>query len=141
MPDPGTDGGATSGDAGGATPKQKPSGKPAADGNQPPERVLLVMILPNRSVLDDIVTGLLDMGVAGTILESKGLMTLVKEEMPVFSGLAALMGEQTASRVVMSVTTPKGAAEVFHFLESEVSEPDRPIAVTVRLDEVMGLRR
>ena len=64
-------------------------------GKKLPERVLLVMIVPNRTVLDDIVTGLLDMGVGGTIVESKGLMALVKEEMPVFSGLAALIGEQT----------------------------------------------
>jgi hypothetical protein len=109
-------------------------------GKKLPERVLLVMIVPNRTVLDDIVTGLLDMGVGGTIVESKGLMALVKEEMPVFSGLAALIGEQTGSRVVFSITTEKLAQEVFGFLESEVSEPDRPIAVTVPVSGVLGLR-
>jgi hypothetical protein len=106
-----------------------------------PASVLLVMIVPNKSVLDDIVTGLLDLGVAGTLVESKGLMALVREEMPVFSGLAALIGEQTASRVVLSVTTEKLAAEVFAFLEAEVSQPDRPIAVTVPASNVLGLRR
>jgi len=135
-------------------PRSRPGDRPAAENDATPvpepealehaaapDAVLLVMIVPNKSVLDDIVTGLLDLGVAGTIVESKGLMALVRDEMPVFSGLAALMGEQTASRVVLSITSTKLAAEVFRFLDTEVSDPDRPIAATVRVSTALGLRR
>lgn len=101
--------------------------------------VMLVVIVRDRSALDELVTALLDFGVAGTIMESEGLMSVVREEMPVFSGLAALMPERTGSRVVVSATTRKQASSVFEYLEREVRASERPIAFTVPIEGSIGL--
>jgi hypothetical protein len=112
-------------------------GGPGAGGGD--GRVLLLVIVRDRSVLDELVTALLDLGVAGTMVESEGLMAMVREEMPVFSGLAALIPERTGSRIVVSATTRKLAAGVFEYLANEVRERERPIALTVPIEASLGL--
>lgn len=101
--------------------------------------MLLVVIVRDKSVLDELVTAMLDLGVAGTMVESRGLMAMVREEMPVFSGLAALMPERTGSRIVLSATTARLAGEVFAYLEAEIRESERPIAFTVGIAASLGL--
>lgn len=124
----------------GTTPQASPqpaSTPPEADPKRP---VLMVMIFASPSVFDDIVTALLEFGVHATIVQSKGLMALLREEMPIFSGLASLLPEQTGSRMLISVTTTGAAAKVFEFLERELTQADRPIAFTVSLESIVGLR-
>jgi hypothetical protein len=111
--------------------------RPAPDPRQP---VLMVMIMASPVVFDDIVTALLEFGVQATVVQSKGLMAMMREEMPIFSGLASLLPGQTGSRVLMSVTTTATAAKVFEFLEHDLAQADRPIAFTISLDGVIGLR-
>ena len=102
-----------------------------------PERVLLVMIVGSADLLDEILTGMLDLGVPGTILEARGLMSLLREEMPIFSGLAAMLPETSGSRVVLSFTTSDLVKQVFAFLMSEI-EKDRPLAFTLPIGAVLG---
>ena len=121
-----------------ATPQESGSAAPAPRGDQP---VLLVMIVSSPAILDDLVTGLLDIGLAATIMESKGLMALVREEMPIFGGLASMMPSSRGSRVAMSLTTRDMAERVFAFLEKELRIADRPIAFTVPVDAAFGQRQ
>jgi len=105
------------------------------------EHVLLVLIVANPSSFDDLVTGLLDVGVSATIMESKGLMAFLREEMPIFSGLASMMPDVTGSKVVLSATKRELADKVMELLEKEFSTSERPIGFTVSLDRVVGLRQ
>jgi hypothetical protein len=103
--------------------------------------VLLVIIVANPTSFDDLVTGLLDIGVSATIAQSKGLMAFLREEMPVFSGLAAMIPEVTGSRVVFSATTRELASNVMQFIDEEFEEAERPIGLSIPVDRVAGLRR
>ncbi len=103
--------------------------------------VLVVMIVSSPAILDDLVTGLLDIGLAATIMESKGLMALLREEMPIFGGLASMMPSSTGSRVALSLTTREMARRVFVFLEKELRIADRPIAFAVPVESAFGHRQ
>ncbi|MFG0292705.1 MAG: hypothetical protein ACIAQF_11615 [Phycisphaerales bacterium JB065] len=124
----------------------QPDNKPPADSQAPATHagddsmrlVLLVMIVANQSMLDDLVTAMLDLGIQGTIIESKGLMSLLRDEMPIFSGLAAMIPQRTGSRVVLSVTAAGEIDQVFSFLQNELSDEERPIAFTVPIDRFMS---
>lgn len=111
------------------------SQKPADDSMR---LVLLVMIVANQSMLDDLVTAMLDLGIQGTIIESKGLMSLLRDEMPIFSGLAAMIPQRTGSRVVLSVTAAGEIEQVFSFLQNELNDDERPIAFTLPIDRFMS---
>ncbi|MCA9293254.1 MAG: hypothetical protein KDA20_05515 [Phycisphaerales bacterium] len=114
-----------------------PAPEPVANVGSP-KRVLMVLIVGNAGLLDDILTGLLDMGAPGTVVEARGLMSLLREEMPIFSGLAAMLPETSGSRVVLSFTTSDVVEQVFVFLTNEIEQKNRPIAFTLPVDAVLG---
>lgn len=105
------------------------------------ERVLLVIIVPNTKILDDVATGLLDLGLAGTVLESKGLMMLMREEMPIFGGLASMLPQNTGSKMIFSVAARGGADGALKMIEREFKQTERPIAFTVPIDRLVGMRQ
>ncbi|TVQ31890.1 MAG: hypothetical protein EA376_07845 [Phycisphaeraceae bacterium] len=106
------------------------------------DRVLLVMIASNPAMLDDLITALLDIGVTGaTVIETKGMGAILREDMPIFAGLASLIPEHTGSRVVLSLTTSKQAGEAFRYLLDELEPNERPIAFTTPVDRICGLKR
>jgi hypothetical protein len=110
-----------------------------ADGES--ARVLLHLIISDPSTLDRLMTVLLDLGIGGaTVIESKGMAAIIREEMPIFSGLGALLPERTGSRVVFSATTVERAEQLFAVLDEEFSQRQRPIAFTVPIIGWVGLR-
>ena len=112
------------------------------NGLSPDGRVLLVMIASDHAMFDDLITALLDIGLTGaTVIESKGMGSILREEMPIFAGLAAMIPEHTGSRVLISVTTREQAEKVFQFLEDEIKAANRPIAITVPVERTAGLQR
>jgi hypothetical protein len=104
-------------------------------------RVLVVIIAPNTKVFDGVATGLLDLGVAGTVSDVKGLITMVREEMPVFSGLASMLPETLGSKMILSVTSEELSAEVFEMIEMEFKATERPIAFSIPIERSVGIRR
>ena len=112
------------------------------NGLSPDGRVLLVMIASDHAMFDDLITALLDIGLTGaTVIESKGMGSILREEMPIFAGLAAMIPEHTGSRVLISVTTREQAEKVFQFLEDEIKAANRPIAITLPVERTAGLLR
>ncbi len=105
------------------------------------DRVALVMIIPDPQVLDVIVTALVDLGVAATIIESKGLMTLLREEMPIFGGLTAMLPQTSGGKVILSVATAEVSGKVMDFIEEKMKKGQRPIAFTLPIGELIGLRQ
>lgn len=100
--------------------------------------VLLVLILTRHEQMDHAVTGLLDVGLAGTFVEARGLMALIREEMPVYSGLASLLPDVTGSRICLSLTTREAAERLFRFFDHELKPADRPLAFTLPVDRAAG---
>ena len=99
---------------------------------------LLVLIARTRAALDELITGLLDVGVTGaTVIESRGLGAIVREDMPIFAGLAALLPQNTGSRVVISITTTDVIESLKKFIK-EMHPDDRPIGIILPIDDAFG---
>jgi len=110
---------------------------------KPPLRLFMI-ILDQPQLVDDLLTGFLDIGVPGaTIIESQGMGQIVRQEMPVFAGLAGLFGESTGSRMIFSVMPLPMVEQVFALVEEvvgELNEPNSAICVTLPVDEFKGFR-
>ena len=122
---------------------QQQTAEQAAGGEAAPEkRVLLLVIASDPAILDDLITTMLDLGVSGaTVLESKGMGAILREEMPIFAGLASMLPQNTGSRVLLSIATPDLAKRFFGVLRDELKKGERPIAFTVPIDASVGLKR
>lgn len=103
-------------------------------------RVLVLMIVSDPGTLDRLITTLLDIGAPGaTVIESKGMASIIREEMPIFSGLAHLLPERTGSRVLLAAMSTEKADEALTEIEREFKERDRPIAVVVPIVRMTGI--
>ena len=99
---------------------------------------LLIMIARSDAALDELITGLLDVGVRGaTVIDAKGLAAILRQDMPIFSGLAALLPPQTGSRVVLSVISDSIAESLKRFVE-DMREEDRPISILLPIADSFG---
>ena len=118
----------------------------SASGRVPGEdHVLFIVILDRPQLLDDILTGYLDLGVRGaTILESQGMGAIVRQDMPIFAGLAGLFPENTGSRTLLSVMPERLVDDVFRMVEEVVGNLDKPnsaVCFTVPVGRFRGIRR
>lgn len=105
-------------------------------------RVLLVVIASDPNAMDDLLTALLDIGLTGaTVVESKGMAAVLREEMPIFAGLVALVPGATGSRMLFSVATTEQADRVVEFINEDDRSEARPIAVVLPVLQTAGLRR
>ena len=111
----------------------------------PAQHELMVIILDQPALLDALLTGFLDIGVQGaTVLESRGMGSIIRQDMPIFAGLANLIPESTGSRVVLSVIPATLVDEVVHTVEQVVGELDKPnsaVCFTVPVGRFRGIRR
>lgn len=106
------------------------------------EHVLLIVVASDPASFDELLTVLLDFGVSGaTLVESKGMAAVLREEMPIFAGLVALLPGATGSRMLFSVTTPDQASKVLDYIAGESRDDTRPIAVTLPILRVSGMKR
>lgn len=113
--------------------------------SEPDQRmVLMIVILNQPQLLDDLLTGFLDLGVRGaTVVESRGMGQIIRQEMPIFAGLAGMFGEHTGSRMVMSVMPDTLAESVFKLVEEiagALDAPNTPVCFTLPIDAMRGIR-
>ncbi len=100
---------------------------------------LLILIARDEAAFDELVTGILDAGITGaTIVESKGLGALLRQDMPIFSGLAALLPQHTGSRVVLSATSQPCIDRLYAYLD-EMPPEQRPIGIVVPVEHTYGM--
>lgn len=106
---------------------------------------LLVIILNRAELLDDLLTGFLDLGVPGaTVVESRGMGQIIRQDMPIFAGLAALFPENTGSKLIISVMPQALVESVFELVEEVAGQLDQPksaVCFTVAVDQFKGLRK
>jgi len=105
----------------------------------PSEQRLLILIARDEAVLDEMLAGMLDAGLTGaTILESRGLGAILREDTPIFAGLAALLPQHTGSRVVLALTTHANIDRLREFIE-EMPREQRPIAIEIPVESAFGI--
>jgi len=103
------------------------------------QRRLLVMIASDEAAFDELVTGMLDVGLhGGTIVQSKGLGAILRQDIPIFAGLAALLPHHTGSRMVFSLTDEKKIEAMKRFVE-EMHPERRPLAIVLPVEQSFGL--
>jgi len=106
---------------------------------------LFLIILDQAELVDELLTGFLDIGVPGaTVLESRGMGSIIRQDMPMFAGLASLFPENTGSRVILSVIPEHLIDDVFKLVEEVVGTLDRPnsaVCVTLPVDQFRGIRQ
>jgi nitrogen regulatory protein PII len=104
----------------------------------------MVIILDEAELVDELLTGFLDIGVPGaTIIDSRGMGSIIRKDMPIFAGLASLFPEHTGSRMVMSVVNDQTAEKVFELVEELVGQTDTAhsaICFTLPVDEFRSIR-
>ena len=110
-------------------------GMPSAESH-----VLLVVVVPSGTLFEAVVTGLLDIGLAGTVVDGKGLMAVIREEMPIFGGLASMLPSSAGTRVVLSAATREQAREALGMFQEEFKPSERPIAMALPMAGAVGLR-
>ncbi len=121
-------------------------GDEASEASPDEERhVLLVVILDRPQLLDDLLTGYLDIGVRGaTVLESRGMGSIVRQDMPIFAGLAGLFPESTGSRTILSVLPERLVDDAFRLVEEVVGSLDKAnsaVCFTLPVGQFRGIRR
>ncbi|MDH3583155.1 MAG: hypothetical protein OER86_02960 [Phycisphaerae bacterium] len=111
----------------------------AAGGNK-----LFVIILDHADLVDELMTGFLDLGVRGaTVIESRGMGQIIRQDMPIFAGLASLFGEATGSRMIFSVMPVSLVEPVFALVEEVVGSLDQAntaMCFTIPVDQFRGIR-
>ena len=113
-----------------------------SDASEP--RKLMLIILNEPQLIDDLLSGFLELGVpGGTIVESRGMGQIVREDMPIFAGLAALFPENTGSRTILSVMRESQVAQVFELVEEVVGQleaSNSAVCFTLPVEDFRGIR-
>ena len=95
--------------------------------NTSPEPKLAVIILDEPELLDDLLMGLVDLGVKGaTVVDSRGMGQIIRQDIPIFTGLASLFPETSQSQLILSVMDSSVVTQVFDMVEEIVGQINRP---------------
>ncbi len=107
--------------------------------SEPADRRLLVLVSRTEDTFEAVITALLDAGVSGaTVLESRGLSAVLRSELPIFTGLAALLPADTGGRVVISICTQRDVDTLLRHLE-HLPVDARPVGAVLPVQGVIGL--
>lgn len=106
---------------------------------------LFVIILDQPQLIDDLLSGYLEMGIpGGTVINTRGMGQIIREEMPIFAGLASLFPEKTGARMIFSVMKESQVDSVYRLVEDVVGnldEANSAICFTLPVDTFRGIRK
>lgn len=109
-----------------------------------PKQKMLIVILDQPALVDELITGFLDIGVRGaTVIESRGMGQIIRQDMPIFAGLATLFPQSSGSRMVISVMPETLVDATFELVEEIVGSIDKPnsaVCFTLPVEEFRGFR-
>jgi nitrogen regulatory protein PII len=105
---------------------------------------LLVIILDEPQAVDDILSGFLELGVpGGTVVESRGMGQIIRQEMPVFAGLASLFPEHSGNRMIFSVVSESVLEQVFQLVEevaAQIGQAGAAVCFTLPVEQFRHIR-
>jgi len=100
---------------------------------------LVVLVVRSPESFDPLINALLDAGMTGaTVVDSRGLGAVLRQEMPIFAGLAALLPQTTGSRMVVSVATRESVDSLMKFIDDMPPEL-RPVGAVIPVERTVGL--
>jgi len=103
---------------------------------------LCMIILDNPDLIDELITGFLELGVRGaTVVESRGMGQIVRQDMPIFAGLAGLFPEATGSRMILSAMPESLVSPVLQLVEEIIEEGERAGSAVCFTLPVEAMRR
>ncbi len=106
---------------------------------------LMVLVLNKTEELNELLEGLLDIGIRGaTVIDSTGMGRILSTHVPLIGGLSHLFdGDRPANKVVFSIIENdkklQQAVELTHKIVGNLSEPGTGVLFTLQLDQVVGL--
>jgi nitrogen regulatory protein PII len=105
---------------------------------------LLVAVINDPQKLDDILAGLLDLGVRGaTVIASEGMGMRLAQDIPLFARLQIpIAHKRPENRTIFSVVHEERVDAVMALLQrvcGDLSRPGTGIAFTVPIDRLVGL--
>ncbi|MBU3727894.1 MAG: hypothetical protein FGM37_01395 [Phycisphaerales bacterium] len=100
---------------------------------------LVVLVVRSAESFDPLINALLDAGMTGaTVVDSRGLAAVLRQEMPIFAGLAALLPQATGSRMIVSIATRDSIDSLMRFIDD--MPPDlRPVGAVIPIERTVGL--
>ena len=109
-----------------------------------PGSELLVCIVRSHRLVEEVLTGYLDVGIHGaTVIDAKGMAEILTTQVPIFAGFKSLFpvgGGHTY--VILSVVEPDLIDKGVRLVEEVIGDFDEPgagILFTIPLSRVMGL--
>ena len=100
---------------------------------------MVVLVVRSAESFDPLINALLDAGMTGaTIVDSRGLAAVLRQEMPIFAGLAALLPQSTGSRMIVSIATRESVEALMRFID-EMPTDVRPVGAVIPVERTIGL--
>lgn len=105
---------------------------------------LLVIVINDRELLDEILTGFVELGVTGaTIINTEGMGRILSDVIPVFAGLQAAVGTARPENVtILSIVTEDRVDAVLDLVKQVCGDLEAPatgIAFVLPVERVVGL--
>lgn len=105
---------------------------------------LLVMVLNDPGRLDEVLSGLLDLGVTGaTIVDAEGMGRILSDEIPLFAGLQAAVPDRPRHAMVLSVVAERLVDPVIEYVQEvlgDLATPATGIVFVLPVERVVGLK-
>lgn len=102
---------------------------------------LLTCVINNEELLDELITGWLDIGISGsTVIESIDSLQLISQHVPIFAGFRVLTGggmsrSKTLFTVIEDESVLKMAVNYLKKIYNETDEPHQGIYFVSRLND------
>lgn len=90
---------------------------------------LLTAVINNESLIDELITGWLDIGITGaTVMETTDFIQLISTHIPIFAGFRSLTGGgMRHNKTIFTAVTEKGLLdEAIGYLEALCKENGKP---------------
>jgi len=90
---------------------------------------LLFAVIENEDLLDDLITGWMDLGISGaTVIETTGALQLITQHVPIFAGLRSLTsgGGRHNKTIFTAIRTEELLNSAISFLETLCKETGKP---------------
>ncbi len=106
---------------------------------------LLVAVINQQELLDDILSGFLELGITGaTVINSEGMAHVLTHDIPIFAGLQTLISRsrpqnQTLFSVIEEEEKVEAAIALIQDVCGDMARPATGIVFTVPVSRVIGV--
>lgn len=100
---------------------------------------LVVVLVQHGQSFEAVINSVLDAGISdAAVADSQSLGSIMRRDMPIFAGLAALLPRAEGSRLITCLVPKEAASRLMTYLR-ELPKDDRPIAAVLPVEQSLGL--